>query len=344
MTRFLPFLAVLLFSSAALAESTRVVNIESGRAFTVDISKADYDAGLRTIQLIVKSSGNRSGSFYATIAAPAKTKIKSTYAGVAPSRTAAQVSAAGRFPNLLKVTTGGRMSESVTIGGSSSSGGGGGGGSSVDTCGGRITTQTMGYYLDAYERYLGYPVTKKFVCDTQFPGWDNSSGGTGGSGGGTGQSGNSISMKGAFFKDACSKLNYFIKIDVSLEKVDAAAFADGVQIGGTVTISLDEALKASFKPRSDGKYAPNPIIIGEIKRYYVEDHFNLANWKSGKLRSSSDKKFGKTLYWKGGYFGVAPARATGGSVSLAVTDGEEFARTGCLKMVAGKRHNINGYK
>lgn len=146
-------------------------------------------------------------------------------------------------------------------------------------------------------------------------------------------------------KNACagSKTRYLIAIDIDLSrvsKIDSSSVQVSLQ-ANEYFFSGEKA--ASIKPKSDGKFAPKPILLMSFLGSLCGQKLAVTRWQQNKPRSFSSIKLGDLVPYKGRILTRTPVghvlKGGQGSFELYST---RAAYGVCFDLVP-KRQRANGY-
>lgn len=148
-------------------------------------------------------------------------------------------------------------------------------------------------------------------------------------------------------KDSCStNKNYLVKITLSLSKVSAEALNQGFNIQGRLReLEYTGGRAASLKPKSDGKYAPRPLLL--MQSIGGEQKVNLVKWTKGQPLTLTTVAATNSLAFYRGYVLIriiADKLISGGrgeKVNFELTNGTSIYNV-CGKR-ARVRWKVNGY-
>ena len=154
-----------------------------------------------------------------------------------------------------------------------------------------------------------------------------------------------LRLSGLIRKDACAskKSKYLVRFVVDLTNVDPADFPQA-----TISIQASEyAYKgnraASIKPVSDGRFAPQPILIMTFVGSTCGQKLSLVKWRAGRPRSITNLTLGDLIPYKGRIMTRSPiGRAlTGGKGTFDLYSAS--AGYGLCFDLVKRRQKINGY-
>ena len=150
---------------------------------------------------------------------------------------------------------------------------------------------------------------------------------------------------GLFRKDACAKrkTKYLARFIVDLATVDP-------QLYPTVTLTIqamefkysgDKA--ASLKPKSDGRFAPQPILLMTFLGTLCGQKLDVIKWAKGKPRQTTPVRLGDLLPYNGRILTRSPIGGVlnGGKGSFDLTTARN-AYGVCFELVR-RRQKVNGY-
>ena len=155
-------------------------------------------------------------------------------------------------------------------------------------------------------------------------------------------------LTGLFKKDMCSTRKtdrYLVRIEVDFKKVDPASAPDGVMVFSSVMESRYQGSRsASLKPKSDGRYAPKPIVLMDYMRKMCGNRVVISKWKDGKPKKLADHASYGFIRRNGSLFTrtLVDGGLKGGKGVFDLYDGSN-AYGVCFELVA-KRQNKNGYR
>lgn len=107
-------------------------------------------------------------------------------------------------------------------------------------------------------------------------------------------------LYGLVHKNACASKSskYLVRFKVDLSKVEASFPA-------SVNVSLSASLKkflgskaATIKPKSDGRYAPEPILLMNYLGTMCGQSLSLAKWRGNQLRRVVPLRLGDLIFYK----------------------------------------------
>lgn len=146
-------------------------------------------------------------------------------------------------------------------------------------------------------------------------------------------------------KDACAPKTsrYVVQVTLDLSKVDRSYFDRGFSL----TLAINEVkfggtTWASIKPKSDGKYKNEPILLMGIVGYGNE-RVNKQTWRGGKIVSTTQLPVVKYVSWHGKGLSLTRVKDVlqGGKHTWELTDGKQVYGV-CLKAIR-VRQKVNGY-
>jgi hypothetical protein len=146
-------------------------------------------------------------------------------------------------------------------------------------------------------------------------------------------------------KDACAPKSsrYVVQVNLNLSKVDRSYFDQGFSL----TLSVSErkfvgTTWASIKPKSDGQYHGEPILLMGIVGYGNE-RVNKQTWRGGKIVATTQLPIVKYVSWHGKGLSLARIKDVlrGGKHTWELTDGKQVYGV-CLK-AERTRQKVNGY-
>ncbi len=146
-------------------------------------------------------------------------------------------------------------------------------------------------------------------------------------------------------RDSCRAKNtrYLVAIDIDLSHVSKVDYPI-VQISlqaNEYQFSGDKA--ASIKPKSDGKYAPEPILLMSFLGSFCGQNHAVTRWQMSKPRSTTALKVGDLVPYKGRILTRTPIGRVlkGGKASFDLYSAQA-AYGVCFNLVP-KRQRVNGY-
>lgn len=330
---------VLLVSNQAFA-ATQLVEITKGT--TNDITVAPGSAA-KLIDVAYMSRTNDPSALKLTLTGPKGTSVSVKAVGVAPGSTVANAYPDIKSGYQVEVTPFfGKYKKSHAVGSTPS---GGGSTAGKYKCNGQLLSMFYDHYVKAYKATFGSaPATETDLCKFLFAGYVDS--------GTTPEtpvvSANTLSLTGRFIKDLCTKkdYDYLAVATIDLSKVSASDMATGF----TLSISMDESIwagkdAASIKPKSDGRYAPQPGLMADT--IDTKAQLLVARFKSGRIattKSIVSLPNKKTLAWQGhilNFYLIGP-QLTGGKASIYTSSSNDLSAPGCFTMVR-KRQSTPGY-
>ncbi len=172
---------------------------------------------------------------------------------------------------------------------------------------------------------------------------------SGGDGGGTGQIGNEVTQIGLLRKNACAgarRSRYLVRMKVDLSAVDPASVQGGIQVRGAFRERNYTGSKAaSIKPRSDGMFAPAPLLLmSSVYSYGSGERIVFSRWKNNKPKRAIPVRIENYVYYRGLALtrSVATSFLNGkGKATFEITNGER-AYSVCFDMRRA-RQSRNGY-
>lgn len=211
---------------------------------------------------------------------------------------------------------------------------------------GGCTEEQYNLYLeliDATPELAG--ITPEQFC-AGFGGGGNPPGGDNG-GGGTGQVGNEVTQIGLLRKNACAgakRSRYLVRMKVDLSAVDPATLQGGVELRGSFKErNYNGSRAASIKPRSDGRFAPAPLLLMSSVSSYGE-RLSVMRWKNNRPRKATPVRIEDYVYYRGLVLtrSVVTSLLNGkGKATFELTNGDR-AYAVCFSM-RRERQNRNGY-
>ena len=165
----------------------------------------------------------------------------------------------------------------------------------------------------------------------------NGGGGSGGSGGGSGNgggffggySGDAVTSKVLIRKDSCGQkgsAKYLVRFDVNIGRVAADVRKQGFSIDiGLRAADYRGDRASSLKPTSDGKYAPQPLILMTSIGYGAHT-VSVVKWRgSSSIASVQSRKAADFVYWRGHALTRTPAGKllTGGRGTVELSNGDQ---------------------
>lgn len=157
-----------------------------------------------------------------------------------------------------------------------------------------------------------------------------------------------ISGASVLRKNACAKGvdTHVVRFIVDLKGIDQAHYAAGFTVTGKVYVGKGEAVAASIKPVSDGKFAPRPLLLVESMGYSFYgsgETLTLIPWKGNKPGKAKAMKIQDYVTYHGYRLArvVADGILKGGNATFEVSNGSEIGSV-CVKLVRA-RQRINGY-
>ena len=344
------FLLVALLTSVTVAcAQTRNVEMTVGK--TNEIIFAPNET-TKIINLDFFSNLNTASALTIDIAAPNKTVVSAKTLSfgkiiLLPNALAQIASASVQEMS----TNGGKFKKQLTIGGSTSNGGGATGGGGATICNGYSLAIFTAYYTSQFVAQYGRnPTSETELCDAIFgDAWHSQSSGGSGSSGGTGSSGQpsgSLTLTSFSLKDACNKPAKTLQVfTLDLSKIDAAERAAGF----TLSVTINEKAfignaPATLKPVSDGKYAPNPLLLTAL--ISSNDNHWYVKYSNGSVKrqlSLNKKSLVKIAPYNGYIFGASlpGSELTGGKMSVFTVDSQQ-GEYHCFK-AQRVRQFLNGY-
>jgi hypothetical protein len=154
----------------------------------------------------------------------------------------------------------------------------------------------------------------------------------------------SLDLAGVFRKDSCnSRVNkYLVRVRMDLAEVDSTKFPQGITVRfrGLENV-YRESRAASIKPVSDGRFAPQPLLLMNSVSY--DENIDVMTWKKGTPNKVGDIDIEDKVYYRGFVLSrsIASAVLRGGYASVdKVSDYQSYGA--CLNMVRS-RQRVNGY-
>ncbi len=187
-------------------------------------------------------------------------------------------------------------------------------------------------------------LTQAELCGTTVPRQDGSGSGT------TIGEGNANTIVSAVLsKDTCQdakKSAYLVAVEFDISAINASAYDKGVTLAMNVkSLPYKGEDSASIKPRSEGMYAPDPLLLmATTGGCGYNEKMRLVRWKNGKISSTKDIKIVKcVLHFENLYTtGLIKGLLNGGKGVFELSS-EEQTYSVCfnLKRV---RQRVNGYR
>lgn len=155
------------------------------------------------------------------------------------------------------------------------------------------------------------------------------------------------SATGFLEKDNCASIkNYLVKLTVKLDKVSAAALAQGFNVQARLQeVEYSGPRVGSLKPISDGKYAPHPLLL--MQSLGGGQWINLVKWAGGRPKILMKVAATPSLAFHRGYVLIrilADKLIAGGRgelINFELTNGRSVYNI-CGKR-AKVRWRVNGY-
>jgi hypothetical protein len=148
-------------------------------------------------------------------------------------------------------------------------------------------------------------------------------------------------------KNACdrSMKRYVVALKVDLSKVDRSKFPNGI----AVRVKMMERrysgkTGASIKPVSDGKFAPQPLLLmSSVGRWGAKESVQMVQWRKGKPGRAVSLRVEDYVYYKGFVLSriVAGKVLRGGQATFEATNGTQSYGV-CFDLVR-RRQRVNGY-
>lgn len=199
------------------------------------------------------------------------------------------------------------------------------------------------------KQYTGRTLSDKEICE-----WLKNQNGSGGSTGGT-QPGRpdygSITARGLLHKNTCSRDKsalYPVRLDINIAKINPALYPEGAEFIVTASNIVYRGSKAaSIKPKSDGKYAPQPVgVFAAIGGYmFGREEVQISKWNKSGRKAVGVARVADYTYAYGRLLGRTPLGKLlrgGGYATFDVSNGQN-AYSVCFRLVA-RRQVANGYK
>lgn len=216
-----------------------------------------------------------------------------------------------------------------------------------------VSEETIQQIIAIYQ-LMGQSLTPEEVCQTFFhggnPGTPTPEPTPGGGGGYTpGGSGGTISERGLLQKDTCGtngNTRYLMTVRVDLSGVDAATYQEGFLVQAAVLMRPWKGdMAASIKPKSDGHYSPNPLLlmaaVGGL--FYTGEWANVMVWNHGKGKLIAKLPGDNYISYIGHLLVIMlPGKVLkGGRATFEMTNGYA-AYSVCFSLVR-QRQKANGY-
>jgi hypothetical protein len=339
-----------LLTQKAFADAVTTMKLNGEEAvFTLPASDASTK-----ITFWAKSDGNQTMPFGARVIAPSGAKVQLFFGGI-PKKAPASIDGVRVWSNLglrvgsakekTKFTIPQAAAFATTYQTSSSTT------SNSEICD-SLSDSDIAALCPLLASVITGPCNRAAVCayiESQIPGGSGGGGPGGGgvipgSGGGipTGNYGE-LEGYGLVHKNACdgNTKSYIIKIEIDLSAVDRSQYPNGVQFSTAAQVVPYRGCKsASIKPTSDGKFAPNPLIL--MCSLGGFEGVSLANWKSGKYMGGQNLKVEDYIYHKGVYTrSVASKVLRGGRGTFEISNGG--SAYGVCFSLSRTRQRANGY-
>ena len=162
--------------------------------------------------------------------------------------------------------------------------------------------------------------------------------------------GDYVDSRGFLQKDTCGtkpKSKYILAIRVDLTQIDPAFFQSGFQVNASLVVTPYRGDTASsIKPVSDGRFAPQPLLlmssVGGL--YYGGEWANVVKWnKKGGGKLIKKLPVEDYAYYKGMILTriLVGSVLTGGKATFELTNGYSVYSV-CFKLVRS-RQKVGGY-
>jgi hypothetical protein len=153
-------------------------------------------------------------------------------------------------------------------------------------------------------------------------------------------------LYGLFRKDACgsSKDEYVIRIDVDLSQVNWEQIPNYTTSFRIKTLDYAGKKRASIKPKSDGRFAPRPIILMEWLNNLCGNKLTMTKWSGGRPASPKELSiYSFYLHRDDLILGLAVVDKVlkGGKGTFELSDGYQGYGV-CFELMK-KRQKANGY-
>jgi hypothetical protein len=198
-----------------------------------------------------------------------------------------------------------------------------------------------------YQLTLGLDLTVAQLCGTTTPANGTGTESSFGNATNIGLDNQAIRVTSILSKDACAKAaksKYLVAVEYTLSGVSADVVSRGVTLGVTASIRKHEGSKAStIKPVSDGKFAPNPLLLMSTLGSGAREKVRVLKWSKGKVKSAKELKIHDYIFYRGLMLtrSVVGGVLKGGKGTFEISDGVKAY--GVCFALKKSRQRANGY-
>lgn len=155
-----------------------------------------------------------------------------------------------------------------------------------------------------------------------------------------------IERYGLIRKNTCADehTRYLLRFKVDLSRIDPDKVPTATLRLQAMQFRFSGSMAATLKPVSDGRYAPQPIVLMSFLGSFCGSRLNVVSWKNGKPGKVSAARLGDLIHLNGYIFTRGPVGALlrGGKGTFELFNGRH-AYGVCFDL-AKRRQNANGYE
>lgn len=217
-------------------------------------------------------------------------------------------------------------------------GDGGGGGVSPGECGGLSEADIQRIIVEAGAS--GITLTREIICQmfnaqglTSAPAALSTYTSTGG--------------RMILHKDTCatnSRSKQLVRLKLNTSRVDPALKAQGYTVSVAARPQTYRGKKAaSLKPKSEGRFAPQPLFLMTSLNGWGKQKINIVEWSRGKIARIRTTNTADFVYHAGKFLTRTPAGRfmSGKKATVELTNGQAMYSV-CFTLTR-RRQNVNGY-